>query len=243
MQAKISGAFSGASWAVFPARFFQGPVKQLVFQIFGAQPALAVAERATRNIVEGKPATEGLGEAYGQGVVGTLTPALGHTMVKWALPTRAPAGGGGQPARTSVGARGPAATLERSSPTAQPPRFAEGGQRPTEPITPPFKEGSFSFSDWTGYPDNASKPKGPFRLRQGEEYDTARDAADRVNKKTRSADPARYAGMEIHEVHPVKFGGHPTDPANKIVLPVKQHRLLNIWWYRRQRSLERGMSK
>jgi hypothetical protein len=36
--------------------------------------ALAVAERATRNIVEGKPATEGLGEAYGQSVVGGLTP-------------------------------------------------------------------------------------------------------------------------------------------------------------------------
>jgi hypothetical protein len=37
-QAEISGAFSGASWAVFPARFFQSPVKQLVFQMFGAQP-------------------------------------------------------------------------------------------------------------------------------------------------------------------------------------------------------------
>ncbi len=69
-QAEISGAFSGASWAVFPARFFQGPVKHLVFQIFGAQPALAVGERVTRNIVEGRPATEGVGEAYGQGVVG-----------------------------------------------------------------------------------------------------------------------------------------------------------------------------
>jgi hypothetical protein len=49
--------------------------------------------------------------------------------------------------------------------------------------------------------------------------------------------------MEIHEVHPVKVGGHPTDPANKIVLPVKQHRMLNGWWRRRQWSLERGISK
>ncbi len=90
-QAEISGAFSGASWAVFPARFFQGPVKHLVFQIFGVQPALAVGERVTRNIVEGRPATEGVGEAYGQGVVGGLTPALGHKVVNWLLPRRAPA--------------------------------------------------------------------------------------------------------------------------------------------------------
>jgi hypothetical protein len=25
----------------------------------------------------------------------------------------------------------------------------------------------------------------------------------------------------------VKFGGHPTDPANKIVLPIKEHRMVN----------------
>jgi hypothetical protein len=59
-QAAISGAFSGAAWAPFPARFFEGPVRQLVFQSFGVQPAVAVAEKATCNIVEGKPAQEGL---------------------------------------------------------------------------------------------------------------------------------------------------------------------------------------
>jgi hypothetical protein len=89
-QAEITGAFSGAAWAAFPARFFQSPVKQLVFQIFGAQPALAVGQRVTSNIVDGRPATEGIGEAYGQGVVGTAVPALGHTMVRGFLPTRTP---------------------------------------------------------------------------------------------------------------------------------------------------------
>jgi hypothetical protein len=105
-QAEISGAFSGASWAVFPARFFQGPVKQLVFQMFGAQPALAVGERATRNIVEGKPVAEGLGEAYGQGVVGGLTPALGHKVVNWLLPSRGLVGDGRPPEPTSGNAGG-----------------------------------------------------------------------------------------------------------------------------------------
>ena len=103
-QAEISGAFSGASWSVFPARFFQGPVKHLVFQIFGAQPALAVGERVTRNIVEGRPAAEGVGEAYGQGVVGTLTPALGHKAVNWLLPRRAPAADDRRTENTSNGA-------------------------------------------------------------------------------------------------------------------------------------------
>jgi hypothetical protein len=124
-QAEISGAFAGASWAVFPARFFQGPVKQLVFQIFGAQPALAVGERVTRNVVEGRPATEGVGEAYGQGVVGTLTPGLGHSIVGSPLRTRVPAGDGGRPGPTSGEARGQAGSSEQSSPTAHPQRSAE----------------------------------------------------------------------------------------------------------------------
>jgi hypothetical protein len=49
--------------------------------------------------------------------------------------------------------------------------------------------------------------------------------------------------MQIHEIHPVKFGGHPTDLANKIVLPGEQHRQLNGWWRSKQWNLERGDSK
>jgi hypothetical protein len=91
-QAEITGTFSGAAWAAFPARFFQSPVKHLVFQIFGAQPALSVGQRVTSNIVEGRPVTEGLGEAYSQGVVGSAIPALGHGVVGRFLPSRAAAG-------------------------------------------------------------------------------------------------------------------------------------------------------
>jgi hypothetical protein len=91
-QAEISGAFSGAAWAAFPVRFFQSPVKQLVSQMFGVQPTLAVGQRVTSNIVEGRPLTEGLGEAYSQGVVGTAIPALGHAVVRRFLPRQVPAG-------------------------------------------------------------------------------------------------------------------------------------------------------
>jgi hypothetical protein len=29
--------------------------------------------------------------------------------------------------------------------------------------------------------------------------------------------------MHIHEIQPVKFGGSPTDPANKMLLPAAEH--------------------
>jgi hypothetical protein len=105
-QAEISGAFSGAAWAAFPARFFQSPVKQLVFQIFGVQPALTVGHRVTSNIAEGRPAIEGLGEAYGQGVVGTAIPALGHGIVRTSLPKDTSAENNRRPETTSSDARG-----------------------------------------------------------------------------------------------------------------------------------------
>lgn len=78
----VSGAFSGAGWALFPAKFFEGPVKQLAFQAFGVQPGVAVAEQATQNAVSGKPLTENLGKAYVEGAVGTTVPMAGHMALK-----------------------------------------------------------------------------------------------------------------------------------------------------------------
>jgi hypothetical protein len=183
-----------------PGPIFQGPVKQLVFQAFGVQPAVSVAEKATRNILEGRPTQEGLGEAYGEGVVGTLTPAPGHAALN--------------------------RILIRSAPPAPPPEE--------------FPEGSFSISNWAGYPSFAPRPTGPFRLLTDEEYEAARSAADRINAHLRKADPPSYANKHIHEIHPVKFGGDPVDQGNKIRLAPADHRMLNAWWYRLQRDLERG---
>jgi hypothetical protein len=208
-QAEISGAFSGAAWAAFPVRFFQSPVKQLVFQMFGAQPAHSVGQRVTSNIVDGRPATEGIGEAYTQGVVGTATPALGHTIVRRFLPTHAPS----RPGR---------------------------GQPPTQPVPPTFKEGSFSISDWAGYPNQIPQPTGPFRLLPRQEYKTARDAANRINRKTRDANPAAFIGKQIHEIHPVKFGGDPVGKANKITLSIADHDQVSRWWERQKWNVRRG---
>ncbi len=100
------------------------------------------------------------------------------------------------------------------------------------------KSGSFSVLDWSGYPGGVAKPTGPFRLLQGAEYTTARKAANSANAKLRRADPAKYAGKQIHEIQPVKFGGSPTDPANKIALTPKEHAAYTTYWNRLMRDIQ-----
>jgi hypothetical protein len=107
----------------------------------------------------------------------------------------------------------------------------------------PIKPGSFSIRDWSGYPEYLPRPKGPFRLLEGEEYRKSRDAADRTNQKRRRADPVAHEGKQIHEIHTVKFGGSPDDPENKILLSPKDHRVANTWWDRRKWNLLRDKQK
>ena len=89
-NAAISGLFSGASWAAFPAKFFEGPVKNLAFQALGIQPGIAVGEQATKNVVNDKPITENLGQAYAEGAAGTATPLAGHAILKGGMGAFAP---------------------------------------------------------------------------------------------------------------------------------------------------------
>lgn len=83
------------------------------------------------------------------------------------------------------------------------------------------------------------KPGGPFRLLEGEEYAAARRAANSANARIRAADPAKYAGKQIHEVHPVKFGGSPTDLANKVALTPAEHARYTTFWNRLMRELNK----
>ncbi|UZQ52274.1 HNH endonuclease signature motif containing protein [Clostridium kluyveri] len=45
--------------------------------------------------------------------------------------------------------------------------------------------------------------------------------------------------MQIHEVHPVKFGGSPTDISNKIPLTPKEHAQYTTWWNRLLKELKK----
>lgn len=46
----------------------------------------------------------------------------------------------------------------------------------------------------------------------------------------RGLDPSSFQGKEIFEITPIKLGGSPVDPANKVVLTREQHiDAVNYW--------------
>jgi RHS repeat-associated protein len=117
-------------------------------------------------------------------------------------------------------------------------RIAKGGA--TEggaPVSSPYPEGTFSVADWTGYPEGLPKPNGPFRLLEGTEYTNARNAANKANRDLHLQNPD-WDGLQIHEIHPVKFNGSPTDLSNKVPLDPAVHRPYTTFWTRLQRNIE-----
>lgn len=50
-------------------------------------------------------------------------------------------------------------------------------------------------------------------------------------------------GMEIHEVTPIVFGGSPTDPKNKVLVPTQAHAELAMFWNRLFRRLRAERSQ
>ena len=101
----------------------------------------------------------------------------------------------------------------------------------------PYAEGTFSISNWSGYPEGYPRPLGPFRLLEGGEYDAARKAANAANRALHRAQPS-WAGQPIHEIHPVKFGGNPTSLWNKDLPGTVRHAELTSFWNAVQRTIE-----
>jgi hypothetical protein len=90
---------------------------------------------------------------------------------------------------------------------------------------------TFSIADWSGYPAGVPRPNGPFWLREGADYEAARGDANLANRALRKLMGVVGDPVEVHEIQPVKFGGNPTDPANKVVLPRDLHRQqVTPWW-------------
>jgi hypothetical protein len=102
--------------------------------------------------------------------------------------------------------------------------------------------GQFSVSNWNGYPAGVPQPAGPFQVIEGGEYTAARQEANAVNRSMHRAD-ASLEGKHIHEIHPVKFGGSPTDPKNKIPLTQQIHRQVTAWWNQLMRELKSTRQK
>jgi hypothetical protein len=99
-----------------------------------------------------------------------------------------------------------------------------------------IKQGEFSIINWNGYPKNGPKPEGTYRLLGGKEYQDARKAANNANKAIHKKDPS-VNGKQIHEIKPVKFGGSPTDKANKIPLTKQEHAKYTTYWNNLMRNL------
>ncbi len=186
-----------------------------------------------------------LGDALGQGLVhgviggiggaalGAATGAIAHRPARAAISSRLGQGGG----ELIDGHNVVGTSTVRSS------NFDDGvafGVSREITVSAP-KAGTFSISNWAGYPAGISRPTGPFRLLQGKEYGAARRLADRTNRTLRDHFGIKgNPNWEIHEIHPVKFGGSPTSLANKMVLPRGFHRgRLTPWWNGLQRALER----
>lgn len=103
-----------------------------------------------------------------------------------------------------------------------------GGECDSESGRETVKIDEFFIDDWTGYPD-APKPDGPFRILEGTEYTDARNLANKTNANIHRNRPD-LKGTQIHEMHPVKLGGSPTDIDNKIALSPKEHAKYTAFW-------------
>ena len=87
------------------------------------------------------------------------------------------------------------------------------------------------------FPDPALKPSEKLKVLQGQEYFKARTAANNANAKIHRNDPS-FKGKEIHEMDPVKFGGSPTNPANKAQLTPKEHKVITNWFNQLSREIK-----
>lgn len=98
--------------------------------------------------------------------------------------------------------------------------------------------GSFSVISWEGYPTmvNVPRPTGPFRILRGAEYRRALAQKKAANQALHRRHP-ELSGYDFHEIHPVKFGGDPVGPSNKVPLLPHEHLPYTRWWAQRLRNI------
>ncbi len=84
-KTEISATATGASFSLFGLSPFRGAVKNLLFQALGVQPAIGAAQKASENVVEKKPVTQGVGEAALQTAASTMVPLAGDKLYHAAI--------------------------------------------------------------------------------------------------------------------------------------------------------------
>lgn len=107
------------------------------------------------------------------------------------------------------------------------------------PSTTFWPDGSFSIHSFDGLHPDVFRPVGPFRVLEDDEYALANRRANAALRAYRKAQGlVGRRDLHVHHVHPVKFGGHPTDPANFQVLDRSAHIEASRWWQQIQRHVE-----
>ena len=130
----------------------------------------------------------------------------------------------------------PKETGELESPQELTPAGKSSMQGPEEQADPKNHLGEFDISDWSDYP-KGPKPEGPFKLIDDDQYAKAREQANVANHEIHRANPA-LKKLQIHEIKPVRFGGDPEDPDNKVALTPKQHMEFTVWWNRKKAEVQ-----
>lgn len=106
--------------------------------------------------------------------------------------------------------------------------------------------GEFSVTKlgWEGYPAaRGNPPPGPFNFLDDAQYEANRAAANAANEQINAANKlgkSHGVWSEIHEKQPVRFGGSPTDPANKELLSPPEHWEVSAFWIKMQNWITRG---
>ncbi len=90
-------------------------------------------------------------------------------------------------------------------------------------------KGEFSIWNWSGYPEGGPVPSGPFRIVNPTEYSDALRLKNNMNQSLHNHNP-NWKGLQLHEVHPVKFGGSPTDYWNKTLISSDDHIQFSRFW-------------
>ena len=101
-------------------------------------------------------------------------------------------------------------------------------------------DGEIEITDWKGYPENGPKPEGKLQIIDGDEYQQARNVANKENSAIHRNNP-ELKGKDIHEIQPIKFNGSPTERSNKIVLSRREHSRYTRFWNEVQRQVESQM--
>lgn len=158
-NAAEDGVETGASYALFGVEPFQGFLKNLLFQGLAAQPGFAAATQIAKNLANGQPTSQGVGDATASAVLGTILPMAAMHLAK-AVGTAAP----GQPAETGA---------QPSNPDVQPSESAGG--------LPPPDEGAAGAAAATAGPQPNAGPGGA-----GAQTEPPQPFASNLNPKVRS---------------------------------------------------------